>query len=60
MARRKLEEHGYRDVRGLTPNADGTMSGRAVRIIRDPSGWPRDTGDEVTVDIDAAGRIRER
>lgn len=59
-ARRKLEEHGYRDVRGLTSNADGTMSGRAVRVTRDSTGWRGGSGGEVNVDIDASGRIRER
>lgn len=59
-ARRKLEEHGYRDVRGLTPNGDGTMSGRAMRVSRDPTGWRGGTSGEVNVEIDASGRIRER
>jgi hypothetical protein len=57
-ARRKLEEQGYRDVRGLTPNGDGTVSGRAVR--GDSTGrWPANNA-EINVDIDASGKVRER
>ncbi|MBL6651485.1 MAG: hypothetical protein ISP49_07830 [Reyranella sp.] len=57
-ARRKLEEQGYKDVRGLTANGDGTVSGRAVRD--DPMGrWPGSNA-EVNVDIDASGKVRER
>jgi hypothetical protein len=57
-ARRKLEDLGYRDVRGLTPNGDGTVSGRAVRS--EPTGrWPARNA-EINVDIDASGHVRER
>ena len=57
-ARRKLEDQGYRDVRGLTPNGDGTVSGRAVREV--PMGrWPS-SNSEVNVDVDARGNVRER
>ncbi|MBY0325082.1 MAG: hypothetical protein K2X72_40640 [Reyranella sp.] len=52
--RRKLEDQGYRDVRGLTPNGDGTFSGRAVRDMR------RSTSPEVHVDVDASGNVKER
>jgi hypothetical protein len=57
-ARRKLEEQGYRDVRGLTPNGDGTVSGRAVRD--DPTGRSPGSNAEINVDIDASGKVRER
>jgi hypothetical protein len=58
MARRKLEDSGYKDIRGLTPNGDGTMSGQATRD--DPRGSTRAPRPDVKVDIDASGRIRER
>ena len=57
-ARRKLEEQGYRDVRGLTPNGDGTVSGRAVRD--DPTGRLPGSNAEINVDIDGSGKVRER
>jgi hypothetical protein len=57
-ARRKLEDQGYRDVRGLTPNGDGTMSGRAVR--EDPTGRLPANNGEINVDIDSSGKVRER
>ncbi len=57
-ARRKLEEQGYRDVRGLTPNGDGTVSGRAVRD--DPTGRSPGSNAEINVDVDASGKVRER
>jgi hypothetical protein len=57
-ARRKLEDAGYRDLRNLAPNADGTFSGRATR--RDQPGMRPGPRPEVNVDIDASGNIRER
>ena len=58
-ARRKLEEQGYKDVRGLTPNGDGTFSGRATRDAVPNTRRPQ-PNPEVNVDIDAAGNVRER
>ena len=57
-ARRRLEEQGYKDLRNVTPNGDGTFSAQGTRDNRDTRrpGIPRDT----TVDIDASGRVRER
>jgi hypothetical protein len=58
-ARRKLEEQGYRDLRNVTPNGDGTFSARGVR--RDPPGMRRPgRNPEVNVEIDALGNVRER
>ena len=59
-ARRKLEEQGYRDLRNVTPNGDGTFSARGTR--QDPPlGARRPAGNpEVNVDIDASGRVKER
>ena len=58
-ARRKLEERGYRDLRNVTPNGDGTFSARAVR--QDPSGmWRPGSNPEINVEIDASGNVRER
>ena len=57
-ARRKLEDAGYRDLRSMTPNADGTYSGRATRPS--PLGNRPTSGPEVNVDIDASGNIKER
>jgi hypothetical protein len=53
-ARRKLEDSGYRDLRSMTPNGDGTFSARATRS--DPSG----SRPEINVDIDTSGNVRER
>lgn len=56
--RRKLDDAGYRDLRNVTPNGDGTFSAQGTRTsppgIR-PGGEP-----EVKVDIDSSGRIKER
>ena len=58
-ARRKLEEQGYRDLRNVTPNGDGTFSARGVR--RDPPGMRRPgSNPEINVEIDASGKVRER
>ena len=58
-ARRRLEEQGYRDLRNVTPNGDGTFSARAVR--RDAPGARRPgSNPEVNVEIDASGNVRER
>ena len=58
-ARRKLEEQGYRDLRNVTPNGDGTFSARGIR--QDPPGTRRPgSKPEVNVEIDASGRVRER
>ena len=58
-ARRKLEEQGYRDLRNVTPNGDGTFSARGTR--QDPPGMRRPgSSPEVNVEIDASGRVRER
>lgn len=58
-AKRKLEEQGYRDLRNVTPNGDGTFSARGIR--QDPPGTPRPGGSpEVNVEIDSSGRVRER
>ena len=57
-ARRRLEDQGYRDLRNVTPNGDGTFSAQGTHENRDTlrPGRPRET----TVDIDASGRVRER
>jgi hypothetical protein len=58
-ARRKLEERGYRDLRNVTSNDDGTFSAQAVR--QNPPGGPGPrTNREVRVEIDALGNVRER
>lgn len=59
-AKRKLEDSGYRDLRNMTPNPDGTFSGQATRS--DPPGGRIRPGGrpEVNVDIDASGNIKER
>ncbi|MPZ34426.1 MAG: hypothetical protein GEV13_26155 [Rhodospirillales bacterium] len=57
-ARRKLEDQGYRDLRNVTPNGDGSFSARAVR--QNPSGARPGINREVNVEIDASGNIRER
>ena len=58
-ARRKLEDQGYRDLRNVTPNGDGTFSARGTRQAppgaRGPGGNP-----EVNVEIDASGNVKER
>ncbi len=48
-ARRTLERSGYRDVRGLTANSDGSWTGRATR-----------GNVEWTITIDSHGNIIER
>jgi hypothetical protein len=58
-ARRKLEDQGYRDLRNVTPNGDGTFSARGVR--QDPPGMRRPgSNPEINVEIDASGNVRER
>jgi hypothetical protein len=58
-ARRKLEEQGYRDLRNVTPNGDGTFSARGTR--QDLPGTRRPGGNpEVNVEIDASGKVKER
>ncbi len=58
-ARRKLEERGYRDLRNVTPNDDGTFSAQAVRQGPPGSALPR-TNREVRVEVDALGNVKER
>jgi hypothetical protein len=58
LARRKLEDGGYRDLRNMTPNPDGTYSALGTR--RDPPGARPGSQPEVKVDIDASGNIKER
>lgn len=48
-AKRALERSGYRDIRGLRPNSDGTWTGVASR-----------RNIERTVTIDSHGNISER
>jgi hypothetical protein len=57
-ARRKLEDQGYRDLRNVTPNGDGSFSARAVR--QNPPGTRPDISPDVKVEIDASGNIKER
>jgi len=58
-ARRKLEEQGYRDLRNVTPNVDGTFSASGVR--QSPPGTrPPGVNPEVNVEIDASGKVKER
>ena len=58
-ARRKLEEQGYRDLRNVTPNGDGTFSARGTR--QDPPGTRRPRSNpEINVEIDASGNVKER
>ena len=57
-ARRKLEDQGYRDLRNVTPNADGRFSARAVR--QNPPGTRPGISPDVNVEIDASGRVKER
>ena len=58
-ARRKLEDQGYRDLRNVTPNGDGTFSARGTR--QEPPGTRRPGGNpEVNVEIDASGNVKER
>ena len=58
-ARRRLEEQGYRDLRNVTPNGDGTFSARGTR--QDPPGVRRPgSNPEVNVEIDASGNVKER
>jgi hypothetical protein len=48
-AKSKLEGEGYRDIREMTANPDGTWSGRAVR-----------DSTEQAVTIDSSGNIQSR
>ena len=58
-ARRKLEEQGYRDLRNVTPNGDGTFSARGV--LQNPPGSRRLGGNpEVNLEIDASDKVKER
>ena len=58
-ARRKLEDQGYRDLRNVTPNGDGTYSATGTR--RNPPGVRRPGGNpEVNLEIDASGNVKER
>ena len=58
-ARRKLEDQGYRDLRNVTPNGDGTFSARGVQ--QNPAGARRPGGNpEVNLEIDASGNVKER
>ena len=58
-ARRKLEDQGYRDLRNVTPNGDGTFSASGVR--QNPPGTRRPGANpEVRLEIDASGNVRER
>ena len=58
-ARRKLEEQGYRDLRNVTPNGDGTFSARGTR--QDPPGARRPGSNrEINLEIDASGNVKER
>src|SRR4029450_12877062 len=51
-ARRKLEDQGYRALRNVTPNGDGTFSATGTR--QNPPGARRPGGNpEVNVEIDA-------
>jgi hypothetical protein len=58
VARRKLEEQGYRDLRNLTPNGDGSFSARAVR--QNPPGAQPGVSPDVNVEIDGSGNVKER
>jgi hypothetical protein len=49
-ARRRLEDAGYRDLRNITSNGDGTFSARGSRR----------GALEVNIEIDAMGNVRER
>ena len=57
-ARRKLDDAGYRDLRNVTPNGDGTFSAQGVRT--NPPGTRPGSQPEVKVDIDASGNVKER
>ena len=58
-ARRKLEEQGYRDLRNVTPNGDGTFSARGTR--QNPPGARRPgSNPEINLEIDASGNVKER
>ena len=58
-ARRKLEDQGYRDLRNVTPNGDGTFSARGIR--QNPPGTRRPgSNPEINLEIDASGNVRER
>jgi hypothetical protein len=55
-ARRKLEDQGYRDLRNVTPNGDGTFSAEGMRQAPG-STLPH---PDVKLDIDSSGNVRER
>ena len=58
-ARRKLEEQGYRDLRNVTPNGDGTFSASGVR--QSPPGTRQPgVNPEVNLEIDGSGKVKER
>jgi len=48
-AKSKLESEGYRDIRGMTGNPDGSWSGKAIR-----------DNSQLDVMIDAGGNIKTR
>lgn len=57
-ARRRLDDAGYRDLRNVTPNGDGTFSAQGVRT--NPPGTRPGPQPDVRVDIDASGNVKER
>ena len=57
-ARRKLEDQGYRDLRNVMPNGDGTFSAQGTR--ENPQGMRPGQAPEVKVDIDSSGKVKER
>ena len=48
-AKSKLESEGYRDIRGMTSNPDGSWNGKAIR-----------DNSQLDVVIDSGGNIRSR
>ena len=56
-ARRKLDDSGYRDLRNVTPNGDGTFSAQGMRAS--PPGIRSRNQPEVKVNIDGSGNVRE-
>ncbi len=57
-ARRKLGAQGYRVLRNLAPNTDGSFSGQAVR--QRPTARRPGIDREVRIEVDASGNVRER
>ena len=57
-ARRRLDDAGYRDLRNVTPNGDGTFSAQGMRTS--PPGTRPGVQPDVKVDIDSSGNIKER